>query len=95
LDGGSARRKAATLTQTQNKSTQTYTPRVRFEPTTPVFERAKTVHASDHAATVIGFTALHLSQKLVQYMFAVIRSLNVKIHLTTLQSALQLPTEYY
>jgi hypothetical protein len=29
-------------------------PRVGFEPTTPVFERAKTVYASDRAATVIG-----------------------------------------
>jgi hypothetical protein len=29
-------------------------PRVGFEPTIPVFERAKTVHALDHAATVIG-----------------------------------------
>jgi hypothetical protein len=28
-------------------------PRVGFEPTTPVFERAKTVHALDRAATVI------------------------------------------
>jgi hypothetical protein len=27
-------------------------PRVRFEPTTAVFGRAKTVHASDRAATV-------------------------------------------
>jgi hypothetical protein len=26
-----------------------------FEPTIPVFERAKTVHAVDRAATVIGF----------------------------------------
>jgi hypothetical protein len=26
----------------------------RFEPTIPVFERAKTVHALDRAATVIG-----------------------------------------
>jgi hypothetical protein len=30
-------------------------PRVGFEPTIPVFERAKTVHAVDCAATVIGF----------------------------------------
>jgi hypothetical protein len=30
-------------------------PQVRFEPTIPVFERAKTVHALDRAATVIGF----------------------------------------
>jgi hypothetical protein len=29
-------------------------PRVGFEPTIPVFERSKTVHVSDHAATVIG-----------------------------------------
>jgi hypothetical protein len=29
-------------------------PRVEFEPTIPVFERAKTVHALDRAATVIG-----------------------------------------
>jgi hypothetical protein len=26
-----------------------------FQPTTPVFERAKMVHALDHAATVVGF----------------------------------------
>jgi hypothetical protein len=26
---------------------------VKFEPTFPAFERAKTVHALDHAATVI------------------------------------------
>jgi hypothetical protein len=41
-------------TQTHNKRTQTYMPRVEFEPTTPVFEEAKTVHALDGAATVIG-----------------------------------------
>jgi hypothetical protein len=29
-------------------------PRVSFEPTTPVLERAKTVHALGRAATVIG-----------------------------------------
>jgi hypothetical protein len=33
---------------------QTPMHRVEFEPTIPVFERAKTVHALDHAATVIG-----------------------------------------
>jgi hypothetical protein len=41
-------------TQTQNKCTQTSMPRVGFESTTPVFERSKTVHALDRAATVIG-----------------------------------------
>jgi hypothetical protein len=40
-------------TQTQNKRTQTSMPRVGFEPTIPVFERAKTVHALDRMAAVI------------------------------------------
>jgi hypothetical protein len=40
-------------TQTQNKRTQTSMPRVGFEPTIPVFERAKAVHALDRAVTVI------------------------------------------
>jgi hypothetical protein len=31
-------------------------PEVGFEPTIPVFERAKTVHALDSTATVIGIT---------------------------------------
>jgi hypothetical protein len=56
LDAGSALRKAATYTQynTQNKRRQTSMPEVGFDPTTPVFERTKTVHALDGAATVIG-----------------------------------------
>jgi hypothetical protein len=40
--------------QTQNKRTQTSMPRVGFEPTIPVFERATTVDVLDRAATVIG-----------------------------------------
>jgi hypothetical protein len=36
----------------QNKRTKTSMPRVGFEPTSPVFERAKTVHALDGAATM-------------------------------------------
>jgi hypothetical protein len=43
-----------TTTQTQNKRIQTFMPRVAIEPTIPVFERAKTVHVSDRAATVVG-----------------------------------------
>jgi hypothetical protein len=42
-------------TETQNNCTQTSIPWVGFEPTIPVFERAKTVRALDRAATVIGF----------------------------------------
>jgi hypothetical protein len=41
--------------QTQSKRTQTSIPWVRFEPTIPGFERVKTVHALDRAATVIAF----------------------------------------
>jgi hypothetical protein len=40
--------------QTQNKRTQTSMPQVGFELMIPVFERAKTVHALDRAASVIG-----------------------------------------
>jgi hypothetical protein len=42
------------LTQTQNKHKRTSMPRVGFEPTIPAVERTKTVHALDHAASVIG-----------------------------------------
>jgi hypothetical protein len=41
-------------TQTQNKRRKTSMARVLFEPTTPVFKRAKTVHALNRTATVIG-----------------------------------------
>jgi hypothetical protein len=42
------------ITQTQNERIQTSIPCVGFEPTIPVFERAKIVHTLDRAATVIG-----------------------------------------
>jgi hypothetical protein len=41
-------------TQTRNKCTQSSILQVGFEPTIPVFERAKTGHVSDRAATVTG-----------------------------------------
>jgi hypothetical protein len=47
-------------TQTENKRAQTSMPRVGFEPTTPAFKRAKTVHALDRAATVIGEYCIHV-----------------------------------
>jgi hypothetical protein len=40
--------------QIQNKRTQTSMHQIGFEPAIPVFERAETVHALDHVATVIG-----------------------------------------
>jgi hypothetical protein len=57
LGRGSGRLKATLpahrTTQTQNKREQTSMPSVVLEPTTSVFERAKTVHDLDRAATVI------------------------------------------
>jgi hypothetical protein len=41
-------------TPKQDKRTQTSMPRVEFESTTPVFQRAKTVHVFDRAVIVIG-----------------------------------------
>jgi hypothetical protein len=40
--------------EAQNKHTHTSMLRVGFEPTTPVSDRTKTVHALDRAAAVIG-----------------------------------------
>jgi hypothetical protein len=40
--------------QTQNKRAHTSMPKMGFEPTIPVFELQKTVHALDGAAAVIG-----------------------------------------
>jgi hypothetical protein len=63
LDGGLGRRMAATCThrtaQTQNKRTEISMPQVGFEPTIPVFERAKTVHALNKPATVFGIFGLY------------------------------------
>jgi hypothetical protein len=47
-------------TQPQNKRTQTSMPQVGFEPMIPVFERAKTVHALDRAATMIGIISVYI-----------------------------------
>jgi hypothetical protein len=40
--------------QTQNKCTETSMPLKGLKPTTPIFERAKTVHVLERAATVFG-----------------------------------------
>jgi hypothetical protein len=44
---------ASRTAQTQNRRIQTSMPQVGLEPTIPMFERAKTVHALDRAVTVI------------------------------------------
>jgi hypothetical protein len=50
-------------TQTQNKLTQISNTRVGFESTIPVFERAKTAHALDRAATVIGEKSRYIYER--------------------------------
>jgi hypothetical protein len=71
LGGGSARRKADTYTwqHKHNKRRQTSIPCVGFETTTPVFERAKTVHALDRAATVIGLNETSRAKYYRRYFF--------------------------
>jgi hypothetical protein len=62
LDGGSARRKAATYTEQYKhriNAHKTSMPRVGFEPMIPAFGRAKAVYALGRAATVIGCWDLH------------------------------------
>jgi hypothetical protein len=66
-DQSVARRLPANRT-TQNKRTQTSMSLVGFEPTIPVLERAKTVHALDPAATVIGNEILYLTKLRVSRM---------------------------
>jgi hypothetical protein len=44
-------------------------PEVGFEPTIPVFERAKTVHALDRATTVIGIMDLNVFQIRRHYLY--------------------------
>jgi hypothetical protein len=55
-----------TVQHKQNKSTQTSMPRVWFEPTIPLFERAKMAHTLDSAATVID-SDLWCATKLSQF----------------------------
>jgi hypothetical protein len=58
LDGGSARRKAATCTQIKTNTEWSHTDidaLSGIRTTIPAFERAKTAYALDPAATVIGF----------------------------------------
>jgi hypothetical protein len=53
--------------QTRNKHTHISKPEVAFEPTIPVFERVKTVHASDRVATAIGL-------RLIQFTYLTVRT---------------------
>jgi hypothetical protein len=76
LDGGSARRKASTYTGQHNKEKRGHTsmPRAGFEPTIPMFERPKTVRASDHAAIGTGNTkCFSLKKKCKIYLYQVSR----------------------
>jgi hypothetical protein len=52
---------------------QTSVPRVGFESTVPVFERAKTVHALDHVGTAIGYVIY------VYYLFTCMCTVHLNI----------------
>jgi hypothetical protein len=72
-------------THTQNKRTKTSMPWVVFEPTIPAFERPKTVHALDRAATVIGTQE---SSKWLKYYLGRIRAyIHICTHTYTLDDA--------
>jgi hypothetical protein len=43
-------------------------PRMGFEPTIPVLQRAKTVHALDRAATVIGSIFIYPDEMIGDYL---------------------------
>jgi hypothetical protein len=62
-------------TQTQSRRRQTSMPWVEFEPTIPVFERAKTFHALVRAATVIGhcLTQFEVTGRAYERMMVVVQ----------------------
>jgi hypothetical protein len=93
-------------TQTQNKRTQTFMLRGGFEPTTPVLERAKTVHALESAywpflqlvvtlCTIDEKPKLKLHTKLWQYSLSVFHCSLVSVHLTTLLYLRNIWGEYW
>jgi hypothetical protein len=57
----------------QNKRTQTSMPWVGFEPTIPVFERAKTVHVWDRTAILIGNLCTYRNHETVMLLFPPLR----------------------
>jgi hypothetical protein len=61
-----------TQDSTNTERTQTSMPQVGFEPTIPVFKRAKTVHVLDLSATVIDNKMLLLLEPPVPLAAAVI-----------------------
>jgi hypothetical protein len=64
-------------TQAQNKRTQTSMPSVGFEPTIPAFKRAKTVHAPDLPATVVGMLISETGSK--KGIFFINTNINLKM----------------
>jgi hypothetical protein len=74
----------------QNKHTQTFMPRVGFEPTIPAFKRAKTVHALNRGATVIGhpYTSFykHISSKQMNVRSMVTRTRQIGVQRVLINS---------
>jgi hypothetical protein len=74
LDGGSARRKAATCTQDNTNTEQTHTDshassEIRTHDPSVWADRAKTVHAVDRAATVIGTKRYYIPEKSIKQQY--------------------------
>jgi hypothetical protein len=87
---------AHTTAQTLNKRIQTSMPQVRFEPTIPVLERPKMVHASHGAGTVIGRT----TSKSIFIVHTKTTDINGTLHICThihreVEIYRQMPVHYY
>jgi hypothetical protein len=68
LLGEGAQPVAKPLPTHRTTQTQTSMPEVGFEPTNPVFERAKTVHALDRVAIIIGSTRFYLIENSITFV---------------------------
>jgi hypothetical protein len=84
-DGGPARRKAITCTGQHNTEKREHTtiPRAGLEPTIPVFERLKTVHALDRAAIGTGGMSSEMMLMMMMMMMMMMMVVVTIIIITT------------
>lgn len=76
------------LYRIQNKRTQTFMSGVEFEPTTPLLERAKSIHASDRATTLL-YLATILYARLGSLIL--VKSFAVRLFVLTILTVLSDP----
>jgi hypothetical protein len=82
------------VTQTQNKRTQPSVPREGFEPTTQLFERARTVYALGRAATLIRFIVLIICSFVNRVPCSLYKFLDFRVHSRPSYRAECLPHKY-